>query len=205
MPGNYERKDHLYKKAKQQGYRSRAAYKLQELIKKHRFLNPGDTVLDLGCFPGSWMQVAIEKVGRQGKVIGVDLVEVEAFAEEQSPDNQPRVMRIFGDIFEPTIYAQIANECADGVDVVLSDMSPKLSGIRFRDTQQSAELVERAFQIAQMLLKKGGTIVTKIFPSPEADQLFKQYKPEYQKLVRVDLDSSRKTSTELYFVGVGRL
>jgi 23S rRNA (uridine2552-2'-O)-methyltransferase len=198
MPGTYQRKDHLYDKAKAEGYRSRAAYKLLELDKKLHFLKSGSRVLDLGCFPGGWLQVAAQKVGDKGLVIGVDLKEVEAVSVKNGRANPPHIL--CGDVFDKSIREQICALSGGVVDVVLSDMSPKLSGVRFSDAARSAELVDLALEVARELLAEGGTFVAKIFPGPESDESAKNIRKLFRRFSRENLDSSRKTSTEMYFV-----
>ncbi|MFN8390521.1 MAG: RlmE family RNA methyltransferase [Bdellovibrionota bacterium] len=198
MPGKYNRKDHFYQQAKSEGYRSRAAYKLIELDKKFRFLKPGATVLDLGSFPGGWLQVAAERVGAEGTVIGIDLNELEPISVKQKIVKAPVVF--LGDINDPALREQICAASGGEVNVVLSDMSPKLTGVRFGDAARSAELVETALHVARDLLTDGGTFVAKIFPGPEADSLAKVIRATFGRFSRENLDSSRKSSTEYYFV-----
>ena len=195
MSGKYNRKDALYKKAKSEGYRSRAAYKLIELEQKHHIFRNVRTVVDLGCFPGGWLQVAARHAS---KVVGIDLKDCEPLS------NLENVVVLKGDIYEEDIHDEIT-EITGGLDLVLSDMSPKISGIKFRDAAQSANLVEAAFEFAEKNLSKGGNIVTKIFPGHESDELFRRYNSCYKKLKRVTLKSSRNSSNEFYFVGLEKL
>jgi len=201
MP-TYNRKDRLYNQAKEEGYRSRAAYKLLELDDKFHFFKKSAKVIDLGCAPGSWLQVVATKVGKNGVVIGIDRLPVVPFANNHSVDAcQPVVLQ--GDILDPQTQAKIIEVSGGKVDVVLSDMSPDLSGVYFRDASNSAELVQMAFNMACNVLKVGGAIVTKIFPGQEADEIFKSMQPYYTKLTRETLKSTRTTSKEIYFVGTG--
>ncbi len=199
MSNTYERKDRLYQQAKEQGYRSRAAYKLDELNKKRKFLHKGTRVLDLGCFPGGWLQVALEKIGPTGVVIGVDLREVKPVVS--STGNKAHIL--LGDINDPCIQEAIRKEADGLVDVLLSDMSPQLSGIRFADVARSASLVEQAYLTAVSVLRDGGVFVAKIFPGEEADELFDEIRPQFKKLERIVLKSTRKSSNELYLFGAG--
>ena len=200
MP-NYNRKDHLYHQAKEEGYRSRAAYKLLELDKKFHLLKKSAKIIDLGCAPGSWLQVASAKVGSSGVVIGIDRLPVQPFIKESFANKGCRPVILQGDILDPQIQAKVIETAGGHVDVVLSDMSPDLSGVYFRDASDSAELVQMAFNIASDVLKAGGAIVTKIFPGTEADEIFKAMQPHYAKLTRETLKSTRTTSKEIYFVG----
>lgn len=202
--GNYNRKDHLYQRAKSEGYRSRAAYKLEELDQKYKLFKPGMKVVDLGCAPGGWLQVAAAKVGSSGIVIGIDRFPVEPLRLEEIKHSKMGVaipIILTGDITEVEIQQQVIKEAGSKVDLVMSDMSPDLTGVYFQDAARSAELVEIAFSIANTLLIPRGNIITKIFPGSEADQLFIEMKKHYKKLSRVELKSTRKTSKEFYFVG----
>ena len=195
---NYIRKDQLYLRAKDEGYRSRAAYKLLELDKRHGLLRKGARVLDLGSFPGGWLQVAAGKVGKKGVVLGVDLKELD-------PVYGGAPVEIFcGDVMSEEFSAFVASQLEGRlVNVVLSDMSPQLSGIRFRDAVRSAELVELAFGVCRNFLSPGGSFVAKIFPGPECEELARELRLSFDKFSRRVLESSRKSSNELYLVGQG--
>jgi len=196
MAGKYDRKDHLHQKAKSEGYRSRASYKLIELDSKHRLLKPGGKVLDLGAWPGGWLQVAAKKVGKSGLVVGVDLVEIEELSYSQ-------VVTITGDIRDDEVIAQVLKLSQGGFDFVMSDMSAKLTGIRDVDNLASVGLVEMALYMAQMTLLPGGNFVAKVFKSNEAEQFVKNSRALFNKVIRAELSSSRKTSNEYYVVGLG--
>lgn len=195
---NYQRKDHLYSKAKSEGYRSRAAYKLKELDAKYKLLKPNTNVLDLGCAPGGWLQVVLEKSSNTAKIIGVDLEAIEPF--NVGPKVKKLPIFLHGDITSAKVQAEILAHCPQGMDLILSDMSPKLSGIAIRDMVRSVELVEMAFNIGSQLLKPGGNFIAKIFPSQDAEELAKKIKQSFKSFARQNLDSSRKTSNEFYFV-----
>lgn len=200
MGGKYDRKDHLYQRAKDEGYRARSSYKLVEVNKRFKLLRTGSRVVDLGCAPGGWIQVARELAGPRGVVVGVDLERVEPLADEA---RSAPVTLIRGDILDSAVRAELLHATGGPVDLLLSDMSPHLSGIRFRDVARAAELGETVFGLAAELLKKGGSIVVKVFPGSETDDLVKANKPRFLRLDRVKLDSTRKTSTEMYLVGLG--
>lgn len=204
MAGVYERKDHLYQQAKEEGYRSRAAYKLMEIDKKFGILKPGQVVLDLGCFPGGWVQVVSKKVGRNGLVIGIDLDDVEPFPQNKPESSrESRIEILKGDICDPEMQQKISQLAGGKVHTVLSDMSPKLTGIRFRDIARSSELVEMGAWVASQMLLPGGSFVAKTFPGNESDVIFQSVRKTYKQFSRHVLKSSRKTSTEYYFVGRG--
>ncbi len=201
MSGSYQRKDHLYREAKKKGYRSRASFKLEELDKKHRLFKRGIKVIDLGCSPGGWAQVAASKVGAQGLVIGVDLEPLLPLSPEEVGGSAARVEFIQGDIQDESVRARIVELSGGLVGGVISDMSPNISGVSFRDAVRSAELVEIALELGTKLLSKGGFLVAKIFPGEEEGELFKKYRKRFSQFLRVYLDATRKTSKELYFVG----
>ena len=194
-PGTYNRKDHLYQRAKDEGYRSRAAYKLQEINQKYKILRPGSCIVDLGSFPGGWLQVALEAVGPKGKVIGIDLRDVDPVRVR---DLDAHIIK--GDAFDRASWDQIISLAGAKADVVLSDMSPQLSGIKFKDAVRSAELVELALNMSTEILEKGGTLVTKIFPGAECEQLSGCFKKHFRSFTRATLKSTRKTSNEIYFI-----
>ena len=205
MPGIYKRKDHLYKRAKAEGYRSRAAFKLHELNNKYKILRPGLTVVDLGCFPGGWLQVAMQEVSPGGRVIGIDLVQVQGFspAEVSVLGIKQAPTIICGDIRDRAAREEILQNAGQLVDVVLSDMSPKLSGISFKDSSASAELVNVALESCSELLRQKGTLVAKIFPGPESDEMARVCRERFARFHRVGLKASRNTSKEFYFVCLG--
>lgn len=185
----YQRKDHFYQRAKQEGYASRAAYKLLEIQKKYTVLKPGDTVLDLGCAPGGWLQVAAQIIGPKGKVVGIDRLPLKI----KPP---PNVRFIQQNIEEAGPELPVA-------DVILSDMSPDLSGIAFRDTYQSFELFKMVWEITQKKLKNRGHLLVKVFPSPEAEDLYQKIKSHFKTFKRVSPQATRKASSEIYLLAMG--
>ena len=155
-------KDHYFHKAKRNGYVARSAYKLEEIDKKHRIIRKGNLVLDLGCSPGSWLQYASRKVGEEGEVLGVDL----------KPVNHPllsHVKVLQGDIFELT--AKDLGMSGGMIDVILSDMAPKTTGIRATDAQRSYALNHQVLQLAEELLKPQGMLLVKAFQGAPLDEL----------------------------------
>lgn len=194
----YDRKDHFYQEAKKQGYRSRAAFKLKELQKKFNLIRQGDVVLDLGAWPGGWLQVAAEFVGPQGQVVGVDLVEIDPLPE------LPHVTLLVGDLLDPAVQQQVIQAAGRPPRVVLSDMSPKLSGIRDADRAATERIALLAWGVAKDILPRGGSFVAKLFMSPESDLVVKEIRRHFEKVSREELDSSRKTSTEYYLVANNR-
>ena len=195
MAGTYNRKDHFYEKAKLEGYRSRAAYKLIEINKKFGLIKYGTKVLDLGCWPGGWLQVCRQKVGPHGIAVGIDLVETEAVGGN--------VHIIHGDARDDDIIER-AKKIANGLyDVVISDMSPKITGIREVDQAASVGLAELALWFSEQMLNAGGSLVIKVFKGNDTELFIKSSRSKFEKLIRFEADSSRKTSTEFYIVGLG--
>ena len=197
MSGKYQHKDKGYHQAKEQGYRCRAALKLLEIQKKYNLIRKGNCVVDLGCDPGGWLQVAGPLVGDSGLVIGVDLV-------KSNPLPNSWVKIIQGDFLQSETLRLIDEELSGRhVQVVLSDMSPKLTGIRFADIAASCELVESALEFCKAKLQPNGWFVAKVFPGQETEDFHKQLKSLFKVVNRSYLDSSRKTSSEFYFICQG--
>lgn len=202
MSSQYNRKDHFYLRAKDEGYRSRAAYKLIELNQKYKLLRPGMRVVDLGAFPGGWMQVALSCVGVRGLVAGVDVKPIAPLAVVvNGKDLSPHVIQ--GDFTEEEIKQQLRATLGGSADVVLSDMSPSLTGLRFGDTVRCAELVRAALLFAREVLVPGGAIILKAFPGHEVDVEIKEFSKDYAQAGRTRLKSTRTSSDELYFIGRG--
>ncbi len=194
--GQYERKDHLYHKAKEEGFRSRASYKLMELDKRFRLLYPGCRVLDLGAWPGGWIDVALKRVGSTGKVVGIDLVELDGFSTE-------RVKLIVGDASDESILDQALASVGGSFDLVLSDMSPKLTGIKVADHAAAIGCSEIAFAAACRTLRAKANFATKVFKSNEAQEFYKTIKPYFEEIKRCELEATRKSSNEFYLVCFG--
>jgi 23S rRNA (uridine2552-2'-O)-methyltransferase len=194
MSTDYVRKDHLYQKAKDEGYRSRAAFKLIELNDRFHFLRPGRSVLDLGAWPGGWLQVAEQRV-RGGVLVGVDLVAIDPLGDG--------VHLVQGDARDESTLNEALSCSPNGFDMVLSDMSPKLSGIRELDMAASVGCGELALWVAGKVLRPGGVFVVKLFKSNEAQLFFRSAQSSFDKMHRVELKTTRKSSNEFYCVGLG--
>jgi 23S rRNA (uridine2552-2'-O)-methyltransferase len=192
----YKRKDGFYRRAKEAGYRSRAAYKLIELSRRHRIIRPGDRVVDLGAWPGGWLQVVAELVGPGGRVVGVDVVSIDPLAN-------PVVTCLTGDVRDPSAQETIARCCGGKVDVVLSDMAPKLTGVRATDVVRSAELAQTACQVAARLLRSNGRLLLKTFVSPDTDVLVATLRGSFATVKRVRPEATRSGSAEVYIVALG--
>jgi 23S rRNA (uridine2552-2'-O)-methyltransferase len=193
----YERKDPVYRRAKQEGYRSRAAYKLLELQRRTRLVHRGDAVVDLGAWPGGWLQVAAELVGAHGRVVGIDVVAVDA-------PPLPQVTCLTADVADPALPARVLDLLGRRADVVLSDLAPKLTGVAPRDAARTADLLAAARDFAAATLRLGGSLVVKTFGGAESDELRTQLRGEYDGVRLVGLDTTRRRSSELYLVASGR-
>ena len=185
--------DEYVKRARAEGYRSRASYKLLEIDARFNLLKPGATVIDLGAAPGGWCQVVIEKIGSQGTLIGIDLLEMEPI---------PGVTFIQGDFTEAEPFEQLlASFDGRPVDLVFSDMAPNLSGVKNIDQPRAAHLVELSIDFADQVLRPGGGLVCKCFEGDGIQEIRQQYRARYGAVVNFKPKASRDKSRELYLVG----
>jgi len=192
----YQRKDYYYKKAKEEGKPSRASYKIEQIQKRFKLINRGDIVIDLGCSPGGWLKEISKMIGPKGTVVGVD---VDALRVEV-PQNGAFIL---GDIMNPDAINQICLRLTRDADVVVSDMAPNLSGISFGDAYRSYELASRALEICRGILKEGGNFIVKVFPGKEMNEFKKSLQKSFKKVTTIIPPATRKTSSELYLVGIG--
>lgn len=189
--------DHYFKKAKKEGYPARSVYKLEEAQKKHRFLNKGARVLDLGCHPGSWSLYLAKTLGPSGLVVGVDLQTGKGL---NVPGGAPvRIMA--ADIMAESTVAAVRQACQN-YSAVVSDMAPRTTGNKWSDQQQSLNLARRALELAGLLLQAGGAFYCKVFEGED----FREYVEEVRKLFTqvkiVKPLSSRKESREVFVLGL---
>ncbi len=188
-------KDPFVRKARAEGYRSRAAYKLIEVNTKERFLVPGAKVVDLGGAPGGWAQVAAQKVAPGGKVTAVDLLEI-------APISRVSVLR--GDFRQPQVQAQlVAALGGQRADVVLSDLSPNISGIASADQARAAELVRMAIEFCRAQLKPDGAFLVKVFQGEEFSGILKELKSVFRDVRTIKPSASRDESRETYLLARG--
>ena len=159
----YDRKDHFHQRAKREGFRSRAAYKLLEIQQSQRLLRPGQRVIDLGCWPGGWLQVAGQAVGPSGRVAGVDLAAIDP------PIDYENVFALTGDLTQPPVIKELIELLGRRADVLLCDAAPKLTGIKDVDRAAVEELCDAALRVATRVLRPGGGLILKGFPGPEAE------------------------------------
>jgi 23S rRNA (uridine2552-2'-O)-methyltransferase len=194
----YDRKDHFHQRAKREGVRSRAFYKLEELQRAHRLLRRGDLVIDLGCWPGGWLQCAAAAVGPGGRVVGVDLAAVDPPLEE------PNTVALVGDLEDSGLPSRLREALgAPRCDVLLSDAAPKLTGIRDADRAREERLLEAIEGLLAELLRPGGVLLLKILEGPEAQGIDKRMRSRFDRAKAVKTKATRKGSTERYLLGRG--
>ncbi|SNZ15617.1 23S rRNA Um-2552 2'-O-methyltransferase [Natronoarchaeum philippinense] len=192
------RKDHYYNKAKQEGYRTRAAYKLKQLDAAENLIEEGDVVVDLGAAPGGWTEVAAEKVGETGTVIAVDRQRVDAV------DADAQVEYVRGDMTDESTREEVV-EIAGKVDAVVSDMAPNMTGEYNLDHARSAHLARQAFETALEVLDSGGDFAAKIFQGQDLEPLREDIDEEFKYVRTMAPDASRDESSEVYLVAKSRL
>jgi len=190
------RRDFYRKLAHQEGYRSRAAYKLKELNKSYRIIGPGFYVLDLGCSPGGWTQVATELAGNKGKVMGVDTSYVEEI---------PNAYIIRGNIEDESIVEEVFSYFGKKVNAVICDLSPQVSGTWAVDHARQIALNYAATKIMDHVLAYKGNALFKVFDGEYSNEFRDYIKKKFTKVQLRKPKSSRKTSSELYFICLGYL
>src|SRR5688572_17406332 len=190
------RHDRFYRAAKRQAYRSRAAIKLSQIDRRHGLFRKGDVVLDLGAAPGGWSQVARERVGPKGRVIAVDLAGI-------APLEGVEVLR--GDFAQPETQTRVFEALRRPADVVMSDLSPKLSGQRSTDVARALDLAETAFSFAVRALRPGGQFLVKVFQGEGYREFLQRVSERFERVGGVKPAASTKTSAELYVLAQGRL
>lgn len=188
--------DRFVLRAQQEGYRSRACYKLLEINKTDRLLKPGMTVVDLGAAPGSWSQIAANLVGHTGKVVALDILDM---------DPIPDVDFVHGDFREDAVLeALMATIDGHPVDLVMSDMAPNTSGVKAIDQPRSIYLCELALELALLVLKPGGNMVIKVFHGEGFEEFLRSCRQSFTKVVSRKPEASRNRSREIYLVAQGR-
>jgi len=187
--------DPYVQRAKAEGYRSRAAYKLLELDKKVRLLVPGQLVVDLGAAPGSWSQVAVAKLGTKGRVVALDLLPMEPLAG---------VHFVQGDFREQVVLdALLAALGGRKADLVISDLAPNISGIGVSDQARSMYLCELALEFARQCLKPGGSLLVKVFQGAGFTEFLAGMRKSFVKVGSRKPEASRGRSSEMYLLGKG--
>ncbi len=185
------KRDFYRKKAKREGLRSRAAYKLIQIDKKYRIFNEGQIIIDVGCAPGGWLQFASNKVGSKGLVLGIDIQEVVP---------EPNSKIIMADIREENIVKKILEQIPTKADVVLSDMSPNLSGIWELDQEKQIDLTLRVVEMFPEILKNNGTAIMKVFQGKVFDEFLVKMRKQFKNVKLVKPEASRIQSSEIYLL-----
>ncbi|MGZ7108772.1 MAG: RlmE family RNA methyltransferase [Methanobacterium sp.] len=188
-------KEHYYKMAKKEKYRSRASYKLLQLNKRYKIIRNSDYIIDLGAAPGGWSQVALDIVGKEGKVIAVDIQRIKPFDEDN-------FAQITGDFTESGIIDKIEDEIGRDADVILSDAAPKLTGIKDIDQLKSIDIAENALKIADSILKIGGSMIIKVFQGEGFEDYLKKVKRKFKIVKTTKPPSSKKGSMEMYIIAL---
>lgn len=190
------RKDHYRKLAHDEGYRSRSSYKLKQINKSYRLIGSGFSVLDLGCAPGGWTQVASKLVGNKGKVMGVDL----SFVEDI-----PRTHIIKGDIENDDIVSEVESYFGGKINAIICDLSPQVTGNWSVDHAKQISLNYAAAKIMDQVLAKKGNALFKVFDGEYTQEFYQYIKKKFTKVKMTKPLASRKPSSELYCVCLGYL
>jgi len=180
----YIRKDKFYNKAKQEGYRGRASYKLIEIQNKYKIIKKNDSILDIGCAPGAWLQV-VKKLTK-GEIVGIDLVKIKPIRGVKFIQQDIRTV-----------------ELNKKFNVIICDIAPKTTGIRKLDQEESFELTKESFEVAKKYLKKNGNFIAKIFQSQDTQKLIKEMKPLFNLVKTFVPKSTRESSKETYIIALG--
>jgi 23S rRNA (uridine2552-2'-O)-methyltransferase len=188
-------KDPFVQQAQNNGYRSRAVYKLQAIDKKDRLFRSGQTIVDLGAAPGSWSQYVSEKIQPDGKIIAVDILDMPAVSN---------VDFIQGDFSDPSVFERcLAITGTRQVDLVISDLAPNLSGVRDTDQARSMHLADLVLEFACQALFAKGSLLIKLFQGQGTDGYRKELNAKFQKVMVRKPDASRESSREFYILARG--
>jgi 23S rRNA (uridine2552-2'-O)-methyltransferase len=196
MAKPYDPKDFYYRKAKKEGLRARSAFKIDEILKRHRLLGKGDAVLDLGAAPGGFLQILAEAVGEGGVAVGVDLEPIRNVGK-------PWVRTAIVDLLAPDALEKIRALHPGRFRLVTSDMAPKTIGVKITDEQRSLELVRMALAVAGETLEPGGAFVAKVFMGGEFPILRKELAARFDAVLVARPQATRESSYEVYVVGKG--
>jgi 23S rRNA (uridine2552-2'-O)-methyltransferase len=188
--------DEFVKRAQKEGYRARAAYKLIEIDDKDKLIKPGMTIVDLGAAPGSWSQVAVQRLKGNGKVIALDILDMTGIAG---------VEFIQGDFREEAVLKRLLEALNNKpVDLVIADMAPNISGVKDVDQAGAAYLTELALEFSSEWLKPGGNFLVKVFIGSGFDDIVKTMRQRFDKVVTRKPKASRDRSSEVYLLGLKR-
>jgi 23S rRNA (uridine2552-2'-O)-methyltransferase len=187
----YEPRDKFYRQAREKGLPSRAAFKIEELLAKIKI--PSDArVIDLGCAPGGWLAILGRAIGDKGRVIGIDLAPCGSFGAS--------VETIVADIRDPELPALLKEKLGRYADIVTSDLSPKLTGIREHDDAQFEELIDAALAMARATLKPGGTMIAKLFMGGAFKDILARFEKRFASVDVTKVKATRPGSSELYVI-----
>lgn len=189
------KRDYYYRKAKEGKYRSRATFKLLQAVQKYHFLKRGDVVVDLGAAPGGWLQASREIVGNEGFVLGVDLKNVQ-------PIEAPNVLAIVGDIADAETHRLIETILPSAADVVISDVSPNVSGVWEVDHARQMDLAMTSLAFARKFLKANGNLFVKVFQGELFEDFIDRVKRHFVRVKIVKPKASRTKSAEIYVLGM---
>jgi 23S rRNA (uridine2552-2'-O)-methyltransferase len=196
MAKPYDPKDFYYRKAKKEGLRARSAFKIDEILRRHRLLGKGDAVLDLGAAPGGFLQILADAVGETGVAVGVDLEPIRNVGK-------PWVRTAIVDLLAPDALEKIRALHPGRFRLVTSDMAPKTIGVKITDEQRSLELVRMALAVAGQILERGGAFVAKVFMGGEFPVLRKEIAARFEEVLVARPHATRESSYEVYVVGKG--
>ena len=191
-------KDFYYKKAKKDKYPARSVYKLEEALNKHKFICRGDSVLDLGCCPGSWSLYASEVVGPSGIVVGADLQEVTAMPRPGGSE----IIWLRQNIMKPEFLEEV-RKIRSSFKVLISDLAPRTTGNKWADHQQSMRLIRETLALADKLLNRNGHFYCKAFQGEDFPEFVKEVKEKFTKVKIIKPKSSRVESREVFVLGMG--
>ncbi len=196
MAKPYDPKDFYFRQAKKQGLRARSAFKIEEILRRHRLLSRGDAVLDLGAAPGGFLLILAVEVGEMGGAVGVDLEPIRNLGK-------PWVKTGVVDLLDPGALAAIRALHPGRFRLVTSDMAPKTIGIKVTDEQRSLELVRMALRVGEATLARGGALVAKVFMGGDFPALKKEFAARFADVHVVRPEATREHSFEVYLVGKG--
>ena len=189
------KREFYYRKAKEEKFRSRAAYKLLQAVKKHRFIKPGYVVVDLGAAPGGWTQTSRRIVGSSGFVLGIDLKHVE-------PIDLPNVRTVTGDVTDSQITQSTRELLPRSADVIISDVSPNISGVWELDHARQIDLARQSLRIATSVLRPRGNFFVKVFQGDMLNDFVEEVKQYFSFVKLIKPKASRAKSSELYALGM---
>jgi 23S rRNA (uridine2552-2'-O)-methyltransferase len=187
-----QERDPYVQRARREGWRSRAVFKLEEIDRKERLLKPGMVCVDLGAAPGGWSQYVTEKLDGRARIIAVDLLSMDAL---------PNVEFVEGDFREDEVFARLLAAVGDdGADLVMSDMAPNITGTKAVDQPRSMYLAELALDMARRVLKPGGSFVCKLFQGEGFDEFVRDARNSFERVRVIKPEASRSASREVYLV-----